>query len=440
MTAGRGRGFPWRGWAGLLLFLAGFAALVLDVERWNAVWYLPAWYGYLLLLDAVIYRVRGGSPLSEKPREVLRWMLWSIPFWFLFEAFNLRLRNWYYVFALRDPLTSAVAGAAAFATVIPACFFHAELVRALGWWRDRRGSPLAVTLAVERAILALGVLSIAAPLAWPREAFPLVWGATLWIPELWNRRAGRPSLLADLEAGRCERPLQLLTGGLLAGVVWEAFNFVARCKWIYAVPGLEEWKVFEMPLAGFLGFPVLAVAAFSFDALVSRLRIAPASPAAAAGVAATLLAAALLSVATFVSMLERTVSSQRPVLSELRGLTPEDVGRLRALGIPTPERLDRARRRDGLDSLAARSGVPLQRLVPAARHAAMSLHKGMGAEAAALLGSAGVESVTQLASARPAELFERLRAAASASGVRPPRLAEVKVWVRAARVSGQPRR
>ena len=44
--------FPLWGVAGFALFGLGLWALAADLEAWNAIWYLPAWYGYLLVLDA----------------------------------------------------------------------------------------------------------------------------------------------------------------------------------------------------------------------------------------------------------------------------------------------------------------------------------------------------------------------------------------------------
>ncbi|HEU5248359.1 MAG TPA: hypothetical protein VFW15_00095, partial [Thermoanaerobaculia bacterium] len=99
--SGGRRRLPIWGAAGTVLFGLGLWALVADLEAWNAIWYVPAWYGYLLVLDAVIFYRRGESFVSTRRREVAAMMLWSLPFWFLFEAFNLRLRNWYYVFGLR---------------------------------------------------------------------------------------------------------------------------------------------------------------------------------------------------------------------------------------------------------------------------------------------------------------------------------------------------
>ena len=427
------RKLPAWGPLGVLLFAAGLWALAADVEGWNAVWYLPAWYGYLLFLDALIFRLQGQSYLAGRRGELLAMLLVSAPFWFLFEAYNLRLQNWYYVFGLRTEWLSAIVSVFAFSTVLPACLFHAELVKALGWGRGTRLRPIRVTGAVERFCIVMGVISIAAPLLWPRYAFGLVWGALFWLPELINRRAGAPSILADLEAGRAERLLQLLIGGLWAGAIWETFNFWARCKWIYTVPGFEDWKLFEMPLAGFLGFPVLALSAFAcFSAVTHFLSGRPRAPLRNVAI----VGAVIFSGVTFHAMFDRTVASRRPLLSELSGMDPPTIAALREAGIPTPERLERVVRREGLASVARRTGVAAEELSRAHQHAALALHKGMGTDAAARLMRAGVATVSDLSREDPEALSRR----SGAAGEEPLRPSLVRIWVRAARLSEEPRR
>src|SRR5262249_35390893 len=160
----------------------------------------------------------------------------------------------------RDWWASSPMPAVAFATVLPACFFHAELLDGLGAWRNASCRAIQIGRGVLAAVGTGGALSLVLPLAFPRVAFPLIWFAPIGLEVLAYRKGGE-SLLRDLEEGGCGRLWRLLAGGIWAGVIWELFNFRARCKWIYAVPGFEGWKLFEMPFAGFLGFPVLAVSA-----------------------------------------------------------------------------------------------------------------------------------------------------------------------------------
>jgi len=327
---------------------------------------------------------------------------------------------------------------------------HAEFVKALGWWRAVRWRPVRVTRGLMRWLALFGIACVVLPLVAPRQAFWMVWGATLGLPEVINYRTGAPSLLRDLERGRPRRLLCLLTGGLMAGIVWESFNFWARCKWIYTVPGLEELKLFEMPLLGFLGFPVLAVEAFSFYSMlcywlrggrnwetVSQDQVRPVPRLVYALAAA---AAVLLSCVAFEGVMHWSVRSRRPLLIELNGLNESAAERLAAAGVPSPERLYAEVRRFGVEAVATSAGLNVQQVRSAFEHAALALHKGMGAAAARLLIKAGVHNVSDLLNADAQSLHRQLAALADDEGIDPPRLAEVKVWIRAASRSGVPRR
>ena len=130
----------------------------------------------------------------------------------------------------------------------------------------------------------------------------------------------------------------------------------------------------------------------------------------------------------------------RPLLADLDGIDETADARLRAAGLGTPERLFARAGKMGTDRLAERLGLDAGALEQARRHAALSIHKGLGTEMARLLLEAGVDDVRELAAAEADVLAERLAELASRSGIEPPSTAMVKVWVRAARWNGQPRR
>jgi hypothetical protein len=434
LTSG-GRRVPVWGPLGILSLGAGLWALQADVPGWNALWYVAAWYGYLLVLDSVLFLKRRRSFVSHDRGKFLSLLFWSLPFWMFFEACNLVLRDWYYVFGLRDPLAAALLTAAAFATVLPACLFHAELLEAFGIWRGLESRPLRIPAWAPISVAAAGLLCVALPLLFPRSAFPLIWFAPVGL-EARNYRSGAESLLRDLEAGRPGRLLRLLAAGLWAGVVWELFNSLARCKWVYAVPGFEGWKLFEMPLAGYLGFPVFAVGAFCFFSAVEEIVRRP-TPRAVAAAAALLFCAAV-----YPALQRQTVRSLRPLLSELSGLDDTARERLAKAGVQTPERLARAARREGIPGLSARAGVSEEVLRRARDEAVLAIHKGMGVARARLLEAAGIGDLGRLAREDPDPLGRRLGKLAERFQQEPPRPEEVRVWVEAARRSseGLPRR
>ncbi len=434
---------PW-GLAGAGIFALGLVAIIGDVPAWNTTWFLFGWVGYLLMLDALIARVRGHSFLKGRRRELGAMLVWSVPYWCLFEAYNLVLENWYYVFLPRGEAVQALFATLAFATVLPACFFHADLLAGLGTFDRIRWRPLVVTPAVEAAVAAFGIAAVILPLVWPRTFFWLVWGATWGLPELVCRRRGWPSLLADLEQGRPARVLRLLAGGLVAGGVWEGLNFWARAKWIYTVPGFESAKLFEMPLPGFLGFPALAVEAFAGYAMICGLMRGgrhwewpdhQQPPVPRRHTHRVMMAVLVFSALTNLITLDPAVAARRPLLTDLPGVGPAEAERLRAAGVPSPEWLCREAESDGLGALAAATGLDSDDLARAWEVSDLALHKGMGVSVALAFAQVDVRRAEDLIGRDVDQLYRAL----AETGV-PVRRAQVAVWVRAAEVSGGSRR
>jgi len=241
-------------------------------------WHTPiAWTGYIYFVDGLIWKIRGDSPISHARAEMTFIALASIPLWGLFELYNkYTLHNWHYI-GLPDVLLLRYFGYAwAFATIWPAIFETAELV---GCLRDRRapafrrGDPIRVPLDAAgwtsvAAGAALLLLPIAHPSAW--LAAP-VWLGFIFLLDPINAHHGAESLRGDAAAGHYGRLINLLWGGLACGVLWECWNFWSRTKWIYTVPVPPHVKLFEMPLAGYLGFPAFAVECFVMYIFVRRL-------------------------------------------------------------------------------------------------------------------------------------------------------------------------
>lgn len=97
----------------------------------------------------------------------------------------------------------------------------------------------------------------------PYTAAPVFLGFIFLLDPI-NQRLGAESLTRD-------RTINLLLSGLLCGVLWEFWNYWARAKWIYTVPIMQQWKIFEMPLPGYLGFPPFAIECFTMYVFVRVL-------------------------------------------------------------------------------------------------------------------------------------------------------------------------
>jgi len=398
-----------------------------------ATWlYQFAWYPTIVLMAAVVARREDGDPFTAHPVHALSVFAWSAVFWFFFELLNWRLADWYYVNVPAGRLERWVGISLAFATVLPAIFLAARALEAWGVAAAVRTRPMRVTPTGLRLTAAAGLVFLVLPLVWPRWFFPLVWGATTLLAEpALYRREPRWSLIADLERGDAGRIVRLLLGGAGIGLLWELYNSFARSRWIYTVPGLEGLKVFEMPLLGFVGFPVFALECWSVFHLLACFGIStPEVPRPAPVRLRRKMVTAALGVVFAVLVLsgmERyTISSTTPSLVEVPGVPASIAFRLQAAG-ESPFRLARMPASD----VARETGASLddaQRWIEAARLVTL---RGIGTANARRLAAMGVTSVAALAVQDPDTLAARL-ARRTGRGQRKPTPAEVRVWVRAA--------
>lgn len=400
-----------------------------------ATWlYLACWYPTLLLMAALIARREGRDPLTNRPLHALSLFAWSAVFWFFFELVNWRLSNWYYVFVPPRRLERWIGISLAFATVLPAIFLAARTLETWGVVRRVRTAPLAVTRGGLRLSSLFGVVFLVLPLIWPARFFPLVWGATTLLAEpALYRRAPRWSLIADLERGEAGRIARLLVGGAVIGLLWELYNSFARSRWIYTVPGLEELKLFEMPLLGFLGFPIFALECWSVFHLLASFGIStpeerPDTPVLWARKAATAALGVAFGVGVLIGMERYTISSTTPSLVEVPGLPPSVAFRL-AAGGATPFQLARA----SAGELARTVGAGVEEAACWVQALRLVTLRGIGTANAGRLAGVGIRDIRTLALQDPDSLAARLRTS-RAVGATPtrPTPAEVRVWVRAA--------
>jgi predicted flap endonuclease-1-like 5' DNA nuclease len=397
--------------AGAVALIAAAALLHYEIPPFPTWFYVFAWYPTLLILDQVVVAL-GGESLLGQPRALGAMLWWSAVIWFLFEAINFRLQNWYYVFLPVNPVERWTGITLSLATVVPAILLPARLLERLGVWRDLASRPIQLRPPDLRFAFWLGWATLVATLAFPRHLYPLTWGA-VWLvaePVLYRTDPER-SLFADIAGGRWGRIARLMAAGLFAGGLWETFNSVARGKWIYTVPFLEDLKIFEMPPVGFLGFPFFAIEVWSlYHLLAARTRLQAVLPS---------VAFALIVLA---GMDRWTVSSTTPRLDDLPGVSAAVLTRLREARWTDVFRLARAPAAE----LAYRAGISPANAVAASEAARLSTLRGIGTRHAAALIAGGVGTVEALAQAEPDSVWRIAHRSA-----RPTR-AEVRVWIRAA--------
>ena len=271
---------PTHFWVGLAMLALSETAMLARLEPfWT--WHTPiAWTGYILFLDGILYKTRRSSWLTTNRGEFFFLALVSIPLWLVFEAYNLLIRNWYYINLPPNLVVRYFGYAWAFATITPGIFQTAELVSLLRGRGNVRGTGIdsqrstthARRWTMAPALVMAGCLMLLWPIVWPSPylAAPVFLGFAFLLDPI-NARAGDESLWGDIRTGRYDRLINLVVGGFICGGLWEFWNYWARAKWIYTVPLLGDIKIFEMPVLGYFGFPPFALECFAMYVFVRRL-------------------------------------------------------------------------------------------------------------------------------------------------------------------------
>jgi hypothetical protein len=242
---------------GLLLILLGEGLSVFHILPWSHYVFPLFWYGYILVLDHLNYRLSGSSLFLDHRREFLLMFPVSAIYWYFFEWYNLVIENWIYINTPEEAWIGTITKIISFATVIPALYETTELVKGI----VPKGKGLRVRSLIPQnwhsASLILGICLFVLPLVLPRYFVDAI-----------NDRLGRTSILGDWQKGELRRTSVILIAGYLCGFFWEFWNYWAYTKWVYTVPIWEMPQIFEMPALGFLGFGPFALETFAFWTLI----------------------------------------------------------------------------------------------------------------------------------------------------------------------------
>jgi hypothetical protein len=268
--APRGRGsLPWWTWLGLAV----------NVVCWGMMWFsraplvkftfTPLWWGFICVLDGVVYRRTGGASIFAKlPKQMLVLILMSIVGWYFFEWLNyFVLGNW--VYPLSPAIFSEVEAyfwfTLTYTCVWPAIFEWYTLLRTVRWLERRWAKGPAFALGGVLLVLALlaGTLTGVLVGIFPYVLFFTVWLGSLLILPAAMGLLGFWTPFEPIRRGNWQPLAQMALAGLATGVFWEFWNHGSNAFvpdrnpnfWVYRIPFLNVIHVFsEMPLLGYFGY------------------------------------------------------------------------------------------------------------------------------------------------------------------------------------------
>lgn len=275
------RAFPWFGWAGLALGAVGWA-LAWTRFPWFAPFqphtFLLVWTAYILVVNALCVRRSGRCLMTSYPRLYAALFPASAAFWWFFEYLNRYVWNWYYRGVGHMNAAEYVFFATfSFATVLPAVTATAAWLATFRPFADGRLCGLA-RFDIHRPGSVFGLALVAAAgltgiVFVPDLAFPLLWISPLAVFLVLQVLHGDPTVMDPLRTGDWRLAVRFALAALICGGFWELWNFHSYAKWVYAVPYVHAFQIFEMPLVGFAGYlpfglECAAVAAWICPALV----------------------------------------------------------------------------------------------------------------------------------------------------------------------------
>jgi hypothetical protein len=412
--------FPFHGIIGIALLFLSEIFLFKKVDPFYSAFYCFAWWSYILIIDAVIYRLKGNSLILTRTKEFFLMIPWSLFIWLIFEAANLSLENWYYINLPDSTVERWLGYAIAYGTVLPGLFETTELLETLGLFKHSRIRKTVFTGEGHFILSLLGMLWLLSSVNIPEYFFPFIWVGFILLLDPISYRFGGRSLLKDMEEGNPRKVYLLLTAGLICGLLWEFWNFWAFSKWIYTVPFFEKAKGFEMPLLGFLGFPPFAVQAYVMYNTVSlfrhkrgweetqyqhdlQKRTRPLTS------ALTTIFIISFCVLIFRAIDLKTVDSYESDLKDAYWIEPGYREMLPKVGIANLEDLiSKTRQKNEREELALRLLVPKEDLNRWVENAKLAQLNGLGIENLRLLEEVGIHSVTVLAGEDPDRLYEKM--------------------------------
>ena len=431
---------------GAVVLVAAQVMMLNHVEPFLSWFYALAWWSYILVIDSLVYRLKGNSLIMSRTREFLLMIVWSFTLWLFFEMVNLVMRNWYYINAPNSGLVRFFGYGVSYGTVLPGIFETTELLETLGLFKTAPAPSFKMSRRWFAGFMITGSLFLILPLIVPIYTFPLIWGSFIFLLEPINYRGGGKSLLADWEKGSLRKFYLLLFSGLICGFLWEFWNFWARTKWIYTVPFFDELKLFEMPLLGFLGFPPFAVECYVIYNFISLWRhnrgweedvfmVRPARKTSRSLKLVTIVCLVAFYIVSTRAIDRCTIDSTVVLMDDFPALTTVELEKMEGLEIATVDRLLwKTRTPVGYQRMVVDLELSPDRLDDLIRQAKLMDLLGLGRNHFLLLQKAGVDSVAALAEEDPGGLHQKLLGLEeSSSSARPPTRSKVKLWILEAR-------
>lgn len=253
--------FPWWGWVGII---TGILAWVLAwtrfpfFERIQPYTFIPLWLSFILVANALAYRRKGHCLMVDRPGIFLLLFPVSSVFWWFFEYLNRFVQNWYYTGVPLNSFEYFCHSTLSFSTVLPAVQGTYQWIYGLSWIEEGFGDFIHLRFSRPRVIAWIVLIISGAGLTcigvWPNYLFPILWISPLLIITSLKTLFGEDHILGGITRGYWSPVVSAALAALVCGWFWEMWNYYSLAKWKYAIPFVQGYQIFEMPVLGYAGY------------------------------------------------------------------------------------------------------------------------------------------------------------------------------------------
>ncbi len=233
---------------------------------------LPLFWGAIIFFDGIVYyRTCGRSIINDRPQTLIAIAVCSIGGWAYFEYLNFFVKeNWYYpagdMISTEQFIIYSLLGSSALLTIAFELYMMLETFPRLAV-KYTQGPKVVVGKSIWKIILFASLLIMFLISLFPNQFFFFIWLvpllaflAVLEILDIWTP-------FTPMRKGNWTPLLLMCLTYLIQGFFHEMWNYFSAEHlangeiltynpgfWMYSVPYVNDFHLFEMPILGFFGY------------------------------------------------------------------------------------------------------------------------------------------------------------------------------------------
>ncbi len=253
---------------------------------------IPLFWGLTLIIDGLVYvRTGGKSIISIHPQALIGIGTASISGWLLFEYLNFYVDDsWIYpkgnIIHQSEFVIYAVLGSSG---LLPPALETYSLLNTFEGFKNRyiAGPKVKISSRLSTLFLITALVGMFTAPFFPNQLFAILWYSPLVIIAITLEKRGIWTPFTPLKNGDWSYIVLLSMSYLIVGFLLEGFNYLSATHvngqlgityspdyWVYSIPYVNTWHIFEMPLLGYMGYmPFGVYCAVWWIAFVTLLNI-----------------------------------------------------------------------------------------------------------------------------------------------------------------------